>query len=164
MFVKKHISITALIIGVALGLSACSNSNMGTKQTAGTLLGGIGGAAIGSQFGSGTGQLVGVAAGALLGAFIGNSVGESLDKSDQMYANQKAQKTLENGQSGQTQQWRNPDSGHSGTITPIKTYQSQNGQYCREFQQTVNIGGEVQKAYGTACRQPDGSWKIIDSQ
>lgn len=163
MFVRKHISISALTLCLAVGLTAC-NSNMGTKQTGGTILGGIGGAAIGSQFGSGTGQLVGVAAGTLLGAFLGNTIGESLDKSDQMYANQKAQKTFESSPSGQTQQWRNPDSGHSGTITPTKTFQAQSGQYCREFQQTISIGGQVQKGYGTACRQPDGSWQIVNSQ
>lgn len=30
---------------------------------------------------------------------------------------------------------------------------------CREYQTTVNIGGKPQKAYGRACRQPDGTWK-----
>ena len=24
----------------------------------------------------------------------------------------------------------------------------------------VTIGGKDEKAYGTACRQPDGSWKV----
>ena len=32
--------------------------------------------------------------------------------------------------------------------------------YCREYQHTVTIDGKQEKAYGTACRQPDGSWKI----
>jgi surface antigen len=35
------------------------------------------------------------------------------------------------------------------------------GAYCREFQQTVSIGGREERAYGTACRQPDGSWKVV---
>ena len=26
--------------------------------------------------------------------------------------------------------------------------------------QTITVGGEVQQGYGTACRQPDGTWKI----
>ena len=33
--------------------------------------------------------------------------------------------------------------------------------YCREFTQTISIGGKIQQGYGTSCRQPDGSWKII---
>jgi surface antigen len=38
---------------------------------------------------------------------------------------------------------------------------SESGKYCREFQQTVTIGGKTEQAYGTACRQPDGSWQIV---
>jgi surface antigen len=59
--------------------------------------------------------------------------------------------------------WRNPDSGHSGTITPVRTYQTSAGTHCREYQQTVVIGGEKHQGYGTACRQPDGSWKIVNN-
>jgi hypothetical protein len=33
-------------------------------------------------------------------------------------------------------------------------------QDCREFNTSVAIGGQQQPAYGTACLQPDGSWKI----
>ena len=55
--------------------------------------------------------------------------------------------------------WRNPDSGNSGSITPTRTYEIANGQYCREYRQTIVIGGEPQQAYGTACRQPDGTWQ-----
>lgn len=34
--------------------------------------------------------------------------------------------------------------------------------YCREYQSSANIAGKTQKTYGTACRQPDGSWRIIN--
>lgn len=30
---------------------------------------------------------------------------------------------------------------------------------CREFQRDVTIAGKTEKAYGTACLQPDGTWK-----
>lgn len=33
---------------------------------------------------------------------------------------------------------------------------------CREYQTTITIGGKPQKAYGRACRQPDGTWKDED--
>ncbi len=32
--------------------------------------------------------------------------------------------------------------------------------YCREFTQQVRIGGQIKETYGTACLQPDGSWRI----
>jgi surface antigen len=31
---------------------------------------------------------------------------------------------------------------------------------CREFQSTVQIDGKPARAFGTVCRQPDGSWRI----
>ena len=34
---------------------------------------------------------------------------------------------------------------------------------CREFQETVMIDGKAQRAYGTACRQPDGTWKRVST-
>ena len=36
--------------------------------------------------------------------------------------------------------------------------------YCREYQRTVTIDGAPVEAYGTACRQPDGSWRMIALQ
>lgn len=33
--------------------------------------------------------------------------------------------------------------------------------YLREYQSTVVVGGRNVPAYGTACYQPDGSWKLI---
>jgi hypothetical protein len=31
---------------------------------------------------------------------------------------------------------------------------------CREFSQTVMIGGQPRQATGRACPQPDGTWRI----
>jgi len=55
--------------------------------------------------------------------------------------------------------WRNPDSGNSGSITPTRTYEIANGQYCREYRQTIVIGASRNRPNGTACRQPDGTWQ-----
>lgn len=114
------------------------------------------------RVGQGKGQLAAVAAGTLLGAFAGSEIGKSLDKADIAYAERTRQRTLESNPSGTTSTWTNPDSGHSGTITPVKTYQQADGNYCREYQTTVTVGGKTEEAYGTACRQPDGTWKIVD--
>ena len=97
----------------------------------------------------------------LLGALLGSEVGRSLDKADQAYAAQSYQNTLEATPTGETTTWVNPDSGNGGSYTPTKTYQVDSGQYCREFQQTITVGGQTEDAYGTACREPDGSWRIV---
>ncbi len=33
--------------------------------------------------------------------------------------------------------------------------------YCREYTQSLKIGNALQQGYGTACRQPDGSWQLM---
>ena len=50
----------------------------------------------------------------------------------------------------------------SGSVTTTRVGQDAAGYECREFQQEVTIGGQTEQAYGTACLQPDGSWKIKD--
>ena len=152
-----------LLTALALVVSGCA-SNLGPKETGGTLLGAGTGALIGSQIGHGRGTMVGVAIGTLAGAMIGQGIGRSLDRADQLAMEHKTQETLETARTDQTATWINPDTGHSGTITPVKTYQTEAGQYCREYQQTVRVGGTRQQAYGTACRQPDGTWAIANSQ
>lgn len=73
------------------------------------------------------------------------------------------QGALETGVSGTAETWYNIDSGNRGTITPQPAHENIEGQYCREYQQSVTIGGEPETAYGTACHMPDGTWKIINS-
>jgi surface antigen len=129
------------------------------KTTAGTLLGAGLGAFAGSKVGSGSGKLAATAIGGLLGAVAGHSIGSSLDQADLMYANRAGQQAFEYGRSNVPVEWRNPDTGHAGTVTPVRTYETE-GRYCREYQQTIVVGGQTEQAYGTACRQPDGSWQI----
>ena len=58
--------------------------------------------------------------------------------------------------------WSDPTTGTMGTYTPLRTEQTETGQYCREFRQTLTVDGETKEAYGRSCRQLDGTWAIID--
>ncbi len=149
----------AIPVVLALSLAACQSA--GPKQTGGTLIGAAAGGLIGSQFGGGGGKIAATLLGVAAGAWLGSEMGKSMDNADRAYANRTAQQSLESAPAGQSSTWQNPDSGHYGTVTPTKTYQTGAGQYCREYQQTVTIGGKTEEAYGTACRQPDGSWQIV---
>lgn len=71
------------------------------------------------------------------------------------------QYALENNKSNQSSDWVNPDTGNSGGIVPVRTFTDAQHGPCREFISTIVIGGEEQQGYGTACRQPDGSWQIV---
>lgn len=151
--------ITAVLTALVI-LTGCI-TGQGPKQTGGTFIGaGLGGLA-GSQIGRGSGRLVAVGLGTLAGALVGNEVGRSLDQADQAYAQQTEQVALETVPTGSSINWSNPDTGHAGTVTPTYTYQAPTGAYCREYQHTVYVGGRAENAYGTACRQPDGSWQIV---
>ncbi len=153
----KQIVVAATI---ALLLAACG-PNQGPKQTLGTIIGGVGGAMIGNEVGKGRGRKVAIAAGTLLGAMLGSRLGRDLDEADRITAARTTQGALERGRTGDRVAWKNPDSGNSGWVEPTRTWQESSGRYCREFQTGIIIGGEEQTGYGTACRQPDGSWKIV---
>ena len=155
----RHKATMALTVAGALMLAGCAE-DAGPKQTLGTLGGAAAGGLLGSQLGGGSGKLVATGAGVFLGGLIGNQIGKSLDRADRMAADQ-AYRRAQTAPVGETITWKNPDSGNSGTYTPVREGTSSAGKYCREFQQTVTVGGKTERAYGTACRQPDGSWKIV---
>lgn len=163
------LSASAALLAACDGRQNAQNAQQGgvtggggfSKQDLGTGIGAIGGAVAGAQFGKGDGKIVTGALGALIGAGIGNAVGASLDRADMQYYNQTSQRAFETAQAGQSLPWSNPQSGNSGTITPAAPYKNQSGQYCREFNQKITVGGKTQNGYGTACRQPDGSWQIV---
>jgi surface antigen len=160
---RTRVALPAVLMAVVLTTSACeqtggAGSEFGPKTGIGAALGAAGGGLLGAAAGGGA---TGIAAGVLLGGLVGGATGSYLDDQDRRTAAATTQHVLESKPSGTTTAWTNPDSGNSGTVTPTRTYQTANGQYCREFEQTVTIGGQPQKSYGTACRQPDGSWKIV---
>lgn len=155
-----QIKVIAPLAAAALILGACTG-DAGQKQTAGTIIGGIGGAVIGSQIGSGSGQLVATALGTFAGALIGADIGKSLDRADQL-AMQQAEQQAHSAPIGDQIVWNNPDSGNSGSVTPVREgTNARSGAYCREYQTKVTIDGREQRAYGTACQQPDGSWQVV---
>ena len=102
-------------------------------------------------------------ASAIGGALLGGYVGNKLDDRDKKMASEAAQRAFEQNKTGQASVWNNPDSGHSGTVPPTKTYQLATGEYCREYTQTIMIGGGPHQTYGTACRHADGTWQIQKS-
>tara|TARA_Y100000310_G_C20094557_1_gene539863 strand:+ start:41 stop:514 length:474 start_codon:yes stop_codon:yes gene_type:complete len=145
---------------VALGLlGGCANMNNAQQ---GQLLGvGLGTIAAHNLSKGHKDRGLALVVGALAGGIIGQQVGAHLDARDKQMYGHTMQHTLERSPDNFRGSWSNPNSGHSGSVIPTHTYKTTNGQYCREFQTSVVVGGETQRGYGTACRQYDGSWKII---
>lgn len=126
--------------------SACNSDTVGA--VIGAVLGGV----IGAHQDRGAGPVVG---GALVGAVLGGLLGQAIDDSNRACVGD----ILEYVPSNQPVYWE--DDGHGYQVTPLRTYEPEPGRYCREYQTVVTIGGRAEQAYGTACRQPDGSWQIV---
>lgn len=80
---------------------------------------------------------------------------------DQQRAHEAAQIRATEAAVGETVYW-NRD-GASGSVKVLRDGTSTTGRYCREFQQEVTIGGQGEAAYGTACRNSDGSWEVVST-
>ena len=145
---------------LALVLVGCETSPYGTKQTIGGLTGAALGGLLGAQFGAGTGRLIATGAGVLIGGLVGSELGRNMDQVDRRYANNAINQSYSS-RLGDPVNWNNPSSGNYGSITPLRDGTSQSGLYCREFQQQITIGGRSAEGVGVACRQPDGTWRIV---
>jgi surface antigen len=127
------------------------------RQQVGQILGGAVGGILGSQVGKGSGRTAAIIGGAVIGLLVGGEIGRGMDQIDQACVGQ----VLEHAPTGEHVEWVDPDRKANYSVTPTDTYQDTQGRYCREYQTTASIGGKTRQLYGTACRQPDGSWEIV---
>ena len=79
--------------------------------------------------------------------------------SDVEFAASAMQTGLEKRDDGRTEPWANPDTGRHGSITPVETYVSDAGFFCRRYKETMSLdGGNVGWSYNHACRNNEGLW------
>lgn len=151
----KRLFTALFVLIMSASLINCSNM---TKQDVGTITGGVAGGLLGSTIGGGSGRYVAIAAGTLAGAYIGGAVGKSMDDTDKLKMNQ----ALESNNIGQPAYWKNNRTGTNYQVVPTKNVTVDGNQYCREYRTIADIGGKKREVYGTACRQPDGSWQAAN--
>ena len=157
---RKSIKLTAVGLIAVMMLSGCTTTGIGNKELAGTAVGaGIGGL-LGSMVGGGVGKMVGVGLGVAVGGLVGNLIGRELDGADKIQADAAQLKALNSAQINQTQMWSNVENGNSGEFT-VTREANRGNQLCREFTQKIQIGGKKEEGVGNACRQADGSWKMV---
>ena len=145
----------AIVIAAgALLLAACSSS---ADVTTGAIPGANPGTVVGSPVGAGAGE---PPVGAVEGGLMGAEVGRSLDDGDRAVALKAEYEALEYGRPGQPTVWRSRSGDNYGEITVGSGYQV-NRLDCREYTHNVWIGGRPRVVKGTACREPDGVWRIV---
>lgn len=132
------------LVGVLLiATTACA-----TETETGTAVGAGGGALLGGIAGGGTGAVVGAALGGLLGYGVG--------RTQELENERRVQYSLD---AGQPMSWSNPG-GFSYTSEPGPVYY-RGPTPCRDFTMMTNRRGQMM---GTACRDPDGRWRVVSTR
>jgi len=156
----KNLLLIPLMIA-ALSLGACETlQQSGAKQRIGGATGAVVGGLLGSKVGGGSGQLWATGAGAIIGGLLGSELGLSLDKADMIYA-ANASERAHSAPVGETISWNNPETGHSGSVTPTREGYSTASRYCREYEQEIRVDGRRETATGQACQNANGTWEIV---
>lgn len=124
---------------------------------AGAIIGGLIGNAIDDDHGRG-----GTIAGVIIGGALGATLTRDMDCEDQSYAYRTYYNGFNSGRPGSVYSWRNPRNGHRGDLRIGGYYNDPGGFRCTTFTQTIYIDGRPREGRGRACRQPDGSWAIVN--
>lgn len=148
-------NLTMSLLALACALAGCAGGpREAPNQQAGAVVGAVVGGVLGHQIGHGSGRAAATIVGAIAGGAIGSQIGRSMDDMDRL----RAAHALETQPTGAAGQWTNPDTGHAYRVVPTRTFGTPHGP-CREYTMDATIDGRQQRVYGTACRQPDGSWQ-----
>lgn len=94
--------------------------------------------------------------------FGGTSLYSKMTREDVRLASITMQETLEGAEESAPRGWSNRRSGNSGTITPLKTYLSESGMFCRDYRETIVIEERAESHLNRACRDESGVWNWID--
>ncbi|MDN3721185.1 hypothetical protein QW131_23300 [Roseibium salinum] len=84
-------------------------------------------------------------------------------EAERMLLAQTVQEALETKVSGEPVQiGQNGD--WSEVLTPIKTYRSKSGHWCREYLRETSFDGMDMSVRGTACRAQNGTWTTVSAE
>src|SRR6266581_3531759 len=118
---RSVVDCVAILLLVVVAATGCASLQDNPKAA----IGGFGGAALGGLIAAAAGGGGAAIAGAVIGgALLGGLAGNALDQRDKRLAAEAQQRALESAPTGKAVPWTNPDTGHQGTITPVRTYQS----------------------------------------
>jgi surface antigen len=146
----KRGGVSALYVVVLFGCAGYQSQ----QEKAGMVIGGVLGGVLGAQVGHGDGRTTAIILGTLAGTAIGGAVGRSMAETDKL----KTAHALENVRTGVPSAWKNPDTGNEYVVVPTRGFDGPTGP-CRDYTVDAMVAGSKDKIFGTACRQPDGSWQ-----
>lgn len=150
----------AALVAASLLTSACSG-DADRRVDGGTIAGAVAGGLIGGAVGRGAGGVfAGALVGTVVGGIIGNELARGMNERDRRIAAEAELDALERGEDGVRRSWRGSDEGYRGDVVPGRRYRRGRAD-CRDYTHTVFIRGREEVLRGTACREPDGSWRAV---
>ncbi len=136
----------------------CRNGPDPAGVIAGGLIGGLVGNAAGGNGNRGATTIAGV----IIGGAVGAALTSNLNCEDRSYAYRSYYDGLNSGRPGSQYQWNNPRTNDRGQFRVGNYYNDPDGFRCADFTQTIYVQGRQQQSRGRACRQPDGSWAVVN--
>jgi len=160
------------LVAASLAVGASGTSRAQDNTLTGALLGGAAGAGVGYAFGKGKGAAIGGVTGLALGALAGNATERS--RTTTVYSAPPPPAYYAPAP-GYYYAPPPPPQPAYGYYQPQPAYAAPPPAYappppaspgystanCREYSGTITIDGQPQRSYGTACLQPDGTWRIV---
>lgn len=128
------------------------------REQIGQVLGGITGAVIGSTVGQGKGNTAAIIGGSIIGVIVGGSIGRNMDRVDQGCVGQ----VLEHAPDGKRVEWADREGRTHYQVTPDKPFKDNKGRDCRKYLTNAVTNGNSRKTYNTSCREPNGTWQMIN--
>jgi surface antigen len=83
-----------------------------------------------------------------------------LTESDWKLSNETFVKAFNDNPDGVTSTWHNPETGASGTVTPLSSYQNDKDEQCRKVVTEDRVKSFENEYTFDACRSADGNWRI----
>lgn len=121
----------------------------------GGIIGGVIGHELGSEHRSEYRRVTATVVGTEEGMSVDGNIGRHMDEIDRIYI----ARSLETVRTDVASSWYNPDTGYEFKVVATRTFILDDAT-CRNFTVEATIDGTTEQIYDTACRQPDGSWKI----
>jgi surface antigen len=156
---RKALVAGAVALTISFAVTGCGPDGP-TKGDTGLAVGAVAGGLLGNTVGRGGGRAAATIVGAVVGGIVGSEIGRSMDRQDRILAERAEFDAFERGPSGRPHRWQNPDNGRYGEVVPMAPYR-RGDLDCRDYTHTIYIDGRPQAMRGTACRNPDGTWRNV---
>lgn len=101
-------------------------------------------------------------AGASLGSLYGlDELKKLIDKHDLSFITTHTLQSLEKTDIPNQQTYENPETGVKSTITTHRTFVNDDGNICREFDETLEVQNQSVTKSRTACQNTAGFWSVF---